>query len=150
MISNGSDKRGRLDRFDKIGSFFSSACAVHCLCMPVLLGLLPALGASFIANPTVERSVAVTMIVFALACVWSGCRYHRQWGLLALLGAGSVLILFAQFGETGGSEWFEAGLMVIGGSIIASSHIFNRKLRARCHCIQCEPAATKNPQSPRN
>ena len=83
------------------------------------------------------------MVLLAAACVWSGCRIHRRWGLLVLLGAGAAVVLCTQFAgppeekETQ-TDWHEAIAMAIGGSLIAASHLLNLKLRARCHCTQCE------------
>jgi len=131
-----------LNRADKIGSILSSLCAVHCLCMPVLIGVLPVLGLSFLGSHRFEQAASVSMIVLATACVWSGCRVHRRWGLLALFGAGAVVVVYIQFGgapeevETQ-PNWREAAVMTIGGSLIAASHVLNLKLRRRCGCRQC-------------
>src|SRR6267142_6253646 len=137
-----SNHKSLLNRADKIGSALSSLCAVHCLCMPVLIGLLPVLGLTFLASHTFERTACVTMILFATACVWSGCRVHRRWGLLALLGAGAVLVGYIQFAgapeeNEAQTNWREAAVMAIGGSLIAASHLLNLKLCTRCGCRQC-------------
>ena len=131
------------NRADKIGSVLSSLCAVHCLCMPVLVGLLPVMGLTFFGGHKFECAACVTMIVFAAACVWAGCRVHRQWGLLLLLGAGAALVGWIQFGgvpdeNEARTDWHEALAMMLGGALIAAAHLINLKLRARCHCAQCE------------
>ena len=132
-----------LNRSDKIGSVLSSLCAVHCLCMPVLIGMLPVLGLSFLAGHTFERAMCITMTLLAAACLWAGCRVHRQWGLFILLIAGAALVLRTQFAgspeETGAlTDWNEAAVMVVGGLLIAASHLLNLKLRTRCGCAQCK------------
>lgn len=137
-----------LNRADKIGSVLSSLCAVHCLCMPVLIGLLPVIGLTFLASHTFEQIASVSMIVLAAACVWTGCRYHRRWGLLALLAVGAAVVMGIQFAgpaeaDETQTDWFEAAAMMTGGLLIATSHLLNLKLRARCHCSQCE-AETKS------
>jgi peptidoglycan/LPS O-acetylase OafA/YrhL len=116
--------------------------------MPVLIGLLPVVGLSFLGSHRFEHTACVTMVLLAAACLWSGCRVHRQWGLLVLLCVGAAVVLYTQFGgppqekETR-TDWHEAIAMVIGGSIIAVSHLMNLKLRARCHCAQCEEPSKK-------
>ena len=121
----------------------SSLCAVHCMCMPALIGLLPVIGLSFLGSHKFEHVACITMILLAAACVWSGCRTHRKWGLLVLLCAGVTVVVRVQFGgapeenETR-ADWHEAIAMFIGGALIAASHLLNLKLRARCHCAQCE------------
>ena len=142
-----SNHKPLLDHADALGSMLSSLCAVHCICLPALLGLLPVLGLSFLANHTFERVVCVTAVLFASACVWSGCRVHRRWGLFCLLGAGAALVLYIQFAgppeEKEQADWQEATVMAVGGSLIVASHILNRKLRAQCHCAQCDSSRKK-------
>lgn len=136
-----------LNRADKLGSVLSSLCAVHCMCMPVLIGLLPIVGLSFLATSKFEHIACVTMILLAAACLWSGCRIHRRWGLLVLLAAGAAVVIYTQFGgnpepkETR-TDWHEAIAMAIGGSLIAVSHLINLKLRGRCRCQECSAVAT--------
>ena len=145
MKSNslGSRTPSILNHADRIGSLLSTLCAVHCMCMPVLISLLPVIGLSFLTGHKFERVACVTMVLLAAACVWSGCRFHRRWGLLVLLCAGAAVVLYAQFAgppqekETQ-ADWHEAIAMAIGGSLIAASHLLNLKLRARCHCARCE------------
>ena len=141
-----------LNRADKIGSVLSSLCAVHCLCLPVLVGLLPVIGLTFLASHTFEQIASVSMIVLAAACVWTGCRFHRQWGLLVLLGLGAVVVMDVQFADPAEADktqtdWHEAVAMMAGGLLIAASHLLNRKLRARCHCSQCEAEKKSSAQS---
>ncbi len=132
-----------LNRADRIGSVLSSACAIHCMCMPALIGLLPVIGLSFLGSHKFEQLACVSMVLLAAACVWSGCRVHRRWGLLVLLCAGAAVVLYTQFGgpleETESrTDWHEAIAMFVGGALIATSHLINLKLRARCHCAHCE------------
>lgn len=141
-----SHQESLLNRADKIGSVLSSLCAVHCMCMPVLIGLLPVLGLSFLAGHTFEQAACVTMTLLAAACLWAGCRVHRRWGLFALLGAGAALVAYIQFAgapeenETQ-TNWREAAVMAVGGALIAASHLLNLKLRARCGCGQCRKSS---------
>ena len=86
-----------LNRADRIGSVLSSLCAVHCLCLPILISLLPVIGLSFLGSHKFEHVACVTMVLLAAACVWSGCRIHRRWGLLVLLCAGAAVVLYTQF-----------------------------------------------------
>ena len=113
------------------------------MCMPLLIGLLPVIGLSFLGSPKFEHIACVTMILLAAACVWSGCRVHRRWGLLGLLGAGAALVIYIQFGSapeenTTRTDYHEAAAMAIGGSLIAAAHLLNLKLRAKCRCAQCD------------
>lgn len=141
--SPSSSHKSWLNRADRIGSVLSSLCAVHCMCMPLLIGLLPLIGVSFLGSHKFEHIACVTMILLAAACVWSGCRIHRRWGLLCLLGAGATLVIYIQFGRAPDenetrTDWYEAVAMFVGGALIAASHFLNLKLRVKCHCAQCD------------
>jgi hypothetical protein len=120
--------------------------------MPLLIGLVPVLGLHFLADRTFERAPSAVTILFAAACVWSGCRVHRRWGLLILLVAGAVLALEIQFGglpgEKANTDRKEAAVMALGGTLIAASHLLNGKLRACCHCAQ-RGETRKKPWAPR-
>jgi hypothetical protein len=65
-------------------------------------------------------------------------------GLFILLDAGAALVLYIQFAggpdEKEQADWEEAAMMAVGGLLIATAHLLNRKLRARCHCAQCDVA----------
>jgi hypothetical protein len=115
-------------------------------CSPLLVGLLPALGLTILADRDAERWACGTMLLLATACVWHGCRVHRRWSLLALLGAGVALVTFAQWTvppdccAAERENWTEAAVMFAGGSLIAASHWLNRRWR-RCACHPCADAA---------
>ena len=146
--SPSSNNGSLLNRADKIGSVLSSLCAVHCMCMPVLIGLLPMIGLSFLGSHRFEHIACVTMVLLAAACVWSGCRIHRRWGLLVLLCVGAAVVLYTQFRgppdeNEARTDWHEAVAMFVGGALIATSHLINLRLRARCHCAQCEEILKK-------
>ena len=118
------------------------------MCMPVLIGLLPVIGLSFLGSHKFEHIACVTMVLLAAACVWSGCRIHRRWGLLVLLCVGAAVVLYTQFcgppdEKEARTDWHEAVAMFAGGALIATSHLINLKLRARCHCAQCEEILKK-------
>jgi hypothetical protein len=128
-----------LDRLDAAGSVLSSLCAVHCLCMPLVLGVLPALGLTFLANRRLELAVALAMLALAAACLWLGCRVHRRWWLFALFGGGAQVILYVQLTAkdccaADAFSWPNAIAMMTGGLLIAGSHFLNRRFRAACGC----------------
>lgn len=139
-------KANTLNRLDSLGSLLSTLCAIHCLCLPLLAGLLPALGLTILAIRDAERGACGAMLLLAAACVWNGCRVHRRWSLLALLGAGAALVTCAQWTAPPGccaaerENWTEAVVMFVGGSLIAASHWLNLRWR-RCICHTCAHAA---------
>jgi hypothetical protein len=50
-------KRPKLtSKLDRIGMTASTACAIHCAAVPLLITSLPLIGLGFLANPWVEWS----------------------------------------------------------------------------------------------
>ena len=139
----------RFARLDVAGSVLSSLCAIHCLAMPFVAGLLPLLGLGFLGSRGFERGACVVMMALASACLVAGCRRHRRWWLLGLLGAGAALTLGTQFlfapaacVKTCCTErvnWSEALVMFTGGGLIAASHLLNLRFRRACTCCAEAP-----------
>ena len=80
------------ERWDKIGGWASSACAVHCLISPVLFLTLPAF-AEIWAHPASHALMAIWVVPMALTVVIHGYRKHRQkWvSVAALIGIACIL-----------------------------------------------------------
>ncbi len=119
---------------DRLGLGASVLCLVHCLVTPFLLTGVAAFG-------TVgghEAELGFHLVVFALALplavlsAWPGYREHRDRGVLALLGAGIVLlglsfVLHDVVGEVG-----HIGLTAAGSLALIAGHLRNYRLRPRC------------------
>jgi len=141
-----------LARLDVLGSALSALCAIHCLAMPLVAGLLPVLGLSFLGDRSFERGACVTMTLLACACLVAGCRRHRRWWLFALLGTGAALTLGTQFffaEDTAatcaksccadGVNWTQVLVMFTGGGLIAASHLLNLRFGRTCGCCANTP-----------
>jgi hypothetical protein len=126
---------GRLDRF---GAAASLACAVHCAAMPMLVGLLPIVGLSFLASEQAEWSlVGLSLCVGIWSLLLSYARKHRHWRPLLIFAFGASLIIAVRLLAEEGSR-LEAPAMVAGALLIACAHMVNRQLRRRC--ATCHPA----------
>ncbi len=134
----------RFARLDVAGSVLSSLCAIHCLAMPFVAGLLPVLGLGFVGGRGFERGACVAMLSLAALCLLQGCRQHGRWWLLGLMVVGATLTLGTQFlfaptscAKTCCTErvnWSEALVMFTGGGLIAASHLLNLRFRRACAC----------------
>jgi hypothetical protein len=130
---------------DHIGMVASCACAIHCALTPFIIGLLPFMGLSLLADPLTEWSfVGVSVAVSISSLLPSYLRRHRQAKPLVILAGGFCLILAARV-------VFEANLsaeipiVVIGALLIATSHLMNRRL---CQaCIVCSESCGEEPAS---
>lgn len=144
----------RLGRLDLVGSLLSTLCAIHCLAMPFVAGLLPMVGLTFLGDRAFERAACVAMTALATFCLVTGCRQHRRWWLLSLLGAGASLTLGTQFLFAAGTStactktccaegvnWTQALVMFTGGGLIAASHVLNLIFGRACGCCSNLPTA---------
>jgi hypothetical protein len=130
----GMEKR-MATALDKAGATASFVCAIHCLAMPFVIGVLPILGLSFLADERVEWAlIGFTVCVGLFSLLPSYFRIHKKWHPLAMFGLGFAAILFVKvvFEE---SSRAETPGMVFGALMIAASNFANRRL---CHtCPSC-------------
>lgn len=115
-------------RIDRFGAFASFLCAVHCALLPLVFGVLPALGLAFLADHAFERAFVGFAIVLASISLLFGLRKHGSyrafWFLLPGIG---LLILGMLIGDTHANRW-HALVVSIGGTLIALSHVVNMRL----------------------
>lgn len=117
---------GRSERaplFDGLAIVASFLCLIHCLVLPVLIFMLPTLGAIL----AIPESFHVWMIAFALPssmlALWVGFRRHHSLMPAAIVSPGLLLlaggVLLAQ------SEWLETALTVCGALVLSTGHALN-------------------------
>ena len=82
---------------DGLGVAASVLCAIHCAAMPFVVGFLPLLGLSFLAEPSFHKWMVGICLGFALIAFVPGWRRHQRL-MPALIGLGGLgLISFAAF-----------------------------------------------------
>jgi hypothetical protein len=118
---------------DRLGIWASSLCALHCLLLPILIPLLPFVGASFFAEDWFERSIlSISMIIGFWALLSGFYRYHRQlYPLFSLVLGGIIYWNKHMFGEA-----YEPLVIAIGAGLIIGAHVVNLKLCKSCQ--DCE------------
>src|ERR1035441_6691699 len=90
-------------RLDQAGAFLSLACAIHCLAVPLLLGILPLMGLSFLLSWKWEALfICAAMFLATLSFCW-GYRLHRKVELLLMLYLSTGMIV--------------AGKLLVGGQV---------------------------------
>lgn len=116
-------------RLDQAAIGLSLLCLVHCLALPLLLVLLPALAALPIADERFHLALLTLVLPTSAAALWLGWRRHRRWRVMAwgLAGVG-ILVFAAAFGHDLLGEGGERGLTVIGALLVAASHLRNFRL----------------------
>jgi hypothetical protein len=116
--------------FDRLGIWASSLCALHCLLLPVLIPLLPFVGASFFAQSWFERSILSISMLVGFWALFSGFyRYHRQIYPLYSLALGGIIYWNKDiFGSS-----YEPFTIAIGALLIVGAHVMNLKLCQSCN-----------------
>lgn len=125
-------------RLDQAGAFLSSACALHCLTLPLLVVALPWLGFGFLLDRKLELLFIAGSLSLATISFCLGYHLHREVRLLlALYLCTGMIVLGKVF--VGGSTglW----LAVPGALGLAAGHFFNRRL---CHQFEtCHDVPTE-------
>lgn len=82
---------------DWLGVAASVLCAIHCAAMPFVVGFLPLLGLSFLADPAFHKWMVGICLLLALLAFVPGWRRHHRLApaIIGVLGLG--LITFAAF-----------------------------------------------------
>lgn len=119
-------------RLDRLGIVASCVCAIHCLVTPMVLALLPLLGASFLADEMTENLLLLTAFVIGASSLIPGYFLHHRRALpIAVFGGGTLLIMAGRFWSDEGS-WLETALSGLGVTLFAVSHFINYRLCAAC------------------
>ena len=123
--------------WDKAAIGLSIACTIHCLALPVLVAVLPALTVTLFGDEAFHQWMLIAVLPTSLFALTMGCKQHGRWLAAAIGMCGLALMVMAAFyghdlfGETG-----EKIVTVCGASIIALSHIKNQTYckKDNCHC----------------
>lgn len=130
----------KLGRWDFWGVLISGLCVVHCIAVPIILILFPALGLSFFPQEDMTHAVLLAFIlgVAGIAFV-TGYRVHGQWQPVAWLVAGLSIIIFATFFVHSelGHKW-EPIFAIIGSLCLIRAHYLNH------HCKKCDHEHVKH------
>ncbi|MEZ5462340.1 MerC domain-containing protein [Dokdonella sp.] len=130
-------KTGIDQRIDRFGAFASMLCAVHCALLPVVFGVLPALGLGFLANHAYEQAFVGFAILLASVSLWFGLRKHGSYLAFLFLVPGIILLVV---GVLIGSDHENSGhalIVSIGGTLVAVSHLANLRL-GHVHGPNCD------------
>jgi len=121
---------------DKVAVSTSAICAIHCLCLPLLLGVFPAMGATLFGDEFFHVLLLWMVIPLGLVALFLGCRKHKS-RLVAVMGLIGLtfLVIAASAGHDLLGEAGERAATLIGAVAIAAGHLRNYTL---CRCINCD------------
>lgn len=119
-------------RLDQVGMIASSFCALHCLLMPLVVGLLPLFGRSFLADEQTEWTlIGVALFVGLCSLIPGFWFHHRKLQPLLVFAIGVALILLVRLLLVE-FRYLELFGVVTGGVLLASAHALNLR-----YCRQC-------------
>lgn len=114
---------------DTLGIAASSLCLVHCLAMPLVVGILPLVGLKFLEGHQAHVMLAFFVLSFALLAIVPGYFRHKRADILAMMLVGVGLVLYATFAaQYTLGESAEIPLITIGNLILVATHLRNRAL----------------------
>lgn len=114
---------------DNAGACLSFACAIHCLAMPFLIGVLPLIGLGFLVSESAEQVIIIAVGSLAIGSLVWGVRHHRSWRAFLIL---VVALAFLAIARTAAHGSFEIIFHSGGGILLASAHLVNRHLCKTC------------------
>lgn len=129
-----SEKIGKW--LDMAGVTASWACAVHCLALPFLIGVLPLVGLSFLLDETTERIFIGISVLLAVCSLIPA--YFRDHGklrafFLAIGGIGLIVLTHLLFEE---NLTLKFTFLLTGAILISAAHFINRRLCRACTVCQ--------------
>ena len=120
---------------DKIAISTSTLCAIHCLTLPLLLAVVPAVGATFLGEESFHETLLWLVIPMSAVALTLGCRQHGD-RIVPLIGIAGMLVLIA-VGVWGHDVLGETGERIgtlVGSCAIAAGHLRNYMLCRRADC----------------
>lgn len=110
----------------------SLLCLFHCLAMPLVVSVLPMLGAHLFEETTMHVFFFVAAMPLSLFGLWLGVRgAHGGARLMILAGAGLVLMFGGALHDISGE--FDVAFTSVGVSLVALAHFLNWRRHARTH-----------------
>ena len=103
-------------------------CAIHCALLPLIFGILPALGLGFLAGHAFEQVFVSFAIVLASISLLFGLRRHGNYAAFLFLVPGILLLVVGILAATDHATPGHATVVSIGGTLIALSHLINLRL----------------------
>jgi hypothetical protein len=114
---------------DKLGIFFSSLCAIHCLILPILIFNSGHFLAKYINNQFIEKGFIITCLSIA---AFSFFRYRKVHGNSLPILLLVIAILFLVGSTFFNDVMFEIIASVIGSSALIFGHVINIRQSRYC------------------
>lgn len=116
---------------EKMGLFFSIACAIHCMTLPIFLFFAPYIASSFAFTSTFEWILVSTSFLFAFILLFQDFKRHRKPLPMIYLGL-AVTVKFVEV--VLGNNSFDWALGLLLGIFISVGYWVNYKHKVACTC----------------
>ena len=120
--------------WDVWGVFFSAVCVLHCLAVPIVILIFPAMGLKILPEEDITHAILFSFILgVAGIAFWTGYRVHGKWRPIIWMAVGLVIILYATFfvHHQLGHMW-EPLFAIVGSLALIRAHYLNHA------CKKCE------------
>lgn len=113
---------------DKVGTWVSLGCAIHCVLVPFFITILPLLGLSFLKEGPFEVGMIIFAVTVATLSLCWGSRIHGTHKTLLFVAAALVFFIFGHEHHSS-AHWY---FMATGGLCLVAGHLLNRHLCRTC------------------
>ena len=124
---------------DVVSISLSGLCTLHCLLLPSLLVLSPAIGGLFISDEYFHKALVFLTLPISTLSLFLGCRKHRNYAIGFIGAVGLIMISSAVAAEALlhiHNEYFETIATVAGSLFLVTAHVKNFRLcrQQKCPC----------------
>ena len=109
---------------DKIGISLSFICLIHCLILPIVVGIFPVLISFNIVNESFHSMLIWFVAPTATVSLIIGCMKHRYFEIMIIAFLGIIFLLFGIVLH----DILEKIVTIFGGILLSTSHYLNYKL----------------------
>lgn len=138
--------------FDRFAILLSSLCAIHCIALPIIAGLIPLLSVTIEHGHSIHdfwfhQFIIMFIVPISLVALITGFRSHKNWTPVVIAGLGLIILAmtslfiedFLAINQL--PSKVETVFTVTGGIIHAIGHILNviasRNITLDCaHCSE--------------
>jgi hypothetical protein len=117
-------------RGDVWGICLASACAIHCIATPLVLGMLPLVAGALLEHPALEWLLVLLSVLLSSVTIAHGSRRHGRWYPALPLVAGAALLLAARVLPQL-DEPVERAIVLAAAVLIITAHLLNLRAPRR-------------------